>query len=78
MTTPTEPRPAADERAVPPERREMRPGVLLLLALAAVTLAYSNAFSGPFVWDDHSLIEEQESDHHADNAGPVHEVAAHD
>lgn len=60
MTTPTEPRPAADVQMTPPERREMRPGLMLLLALAAVTLAYSNAFSGPFVWDDHALIEEQE------------------
>ncbi len=36
--------------------RAPRSGVLLLGALAAVVVAYSNVAAGPFVWDDRALI----------------------
>jgi len=35
------------------------PGLLLVIALAAVALAYAQAPSAGFVWDDHALIENE-------------------
>lgn len=39
--------------------RGPRAGVLLASVLGLVTLAYSNVFSVPFLWDDHHLIESE-------------------
>lgn len=47
----------APTAAVP--ARELRPGLLLGVALVVVALAYSSALEVGFVWDDHPLIEQQ-------------------
>lgn len=46
----------------------MRSGTWLMLALALVATAYSNAHAGPFVWDDRALILEQAEVHRLDAA----------
>lgn len=47
----------AEAPAAPP--RGPRAGLLLAAVLGLVTLAYSNVFSVPFLWDDHHLIESE-------------------
>jgi tetratricopeptide (TPR) repeat protein len=50
--------------------RAPRPGLLLLLALTVVLVAYSNAMGGDFVWDDLPLIADQ---HRVHELRPLHE-----
>ncbi len=41
-----------------PDRRSPRPGLLLCCLLVAVLGVYIPVLGGPFIWDDHHLVEE--------------------
>ena len=41
------------------EGRAPRASVLLAVVLSLTALVYSKALSGPFLWDDHTLIERE-------------------
>jgi tetratricopeptide (TPR) repeat protein len=47
-----------DQTAAVPAPRGPRPWLLLLVVLVSVAAIYVDSLTGPFVWDDHLLVEE--------------------